>query len=581
MITFKLAVQLICAAGLITACGCAVAAMKQKSSEQQKYISGMTVFIAILWLGSVIMTNASDPGEMFAGARVAFTGSCHIYLFQLMLMIAFCRIKPPRMLYPLLCAVNIVINAAALTIGRSELFFRDAALSEYNGISILTSEPGPFYKAYLAMEAMYSIIIAGSAIIGVVRDKERFTAVGVFVIASLIPTAASALSFAGFTFGIDLTPAGYLISEIMIFVLIYSSKIYDVQDTARQYVFDTLEDGIIVLDRHQRLKGYNEVAKQIFPELKYAKPDMRIDAASPDINKIMYEKATEKISVGSRVYNPSIRKITDGKREKRLNGYVIWVTDITEQERNAELSANFQRELERDVSEKTARIVRMQEQMIYSFATLVESRDSITGEHVRRTSEYVAVLAAEMRNRGLYPRTITTTYLEYLRLAAPLHDIGKITVPDSILKKPGKLSPEEFEIMKNHTVEGGRILEDTLKNIEGESFYDVAKDVALYHHEKWNGTGYPYGTAGENIPLSARIMAVADFFDALTSSRPYKKAYSAEKAYSILVEESGKSFDPNVVDCFMRSRSRIEEILMKYGGSLSTQTDVLSERDRG
>ncbi|MGN0696272.1 MAG: HD domain-containing phosphohydrolase [Oscillospiraceae bacterium] len=579
MYYYYVIIYIIYTVGFLISCACVAAVMGQKNSEQQKIMAGMTFFIAVMWLGSWLGLHSETIGEMNICTKITLTGSCHVFLFQLMLMFSYCRVQPPKVLYPLLCGVNCIINIVAFTIGQNQLFFASEELRQEGSFSTLITVSGPFHQLYLTMQVFYSIIMLITAIISVIHDRDRAVPVGGFTFAVLIPTASSLLYANGYT-DMDYAPVGFLLSEIIIFLLIYGSKIYDVQDTARQYVFDSLEDGIIVLDRHQRLKGYNEVAKQIFPELGYSKPDMRIDDASPDINRILYEKAAKDIEVGSRVYRPSITKITDNKDKKHINGYVIRATDVTEQQRNLELINNYQRNLERDVKEKTARILKMQEQTIFSFATLVESRDSITGEHVRRTSEYVEVLAREMKSRGMYPRVITTAYLEQLRMAAPLHDIGKIKIPDSILKKPGKLSPEEFEIMKSHTVEGGRIIEDTLKEIEGDSFYGVAKEVAVYHHEKWNGTGYPYGTKGEEIPISARIMAVADFFDALTSARSYKKAYSASKAYQILMEESGKSFDPKVVDCFMRSRGEIEKILVKYGGSLEAEDDVLSDRDQ-
>lgn len=579
MADFQSIVKIIYSAGLILSCCGVVAVLLQKPSYQQKIMTGLTAFIAVSWLGTRLGFNALSTGEMQMATKVIFTGNCQVLLFQLMLMFNYCHVKPPRVLYPLLGVVNISINAAALYIGQNDLFFCETALESYKGVNKLVMTPGPFYRLFVAMQMFYSVVVAITAVYAIVKSKGGFVAVGGVTVAVLFPTAASMLHFSGY-FVIDWTPVGYLISEIIIFILIYGSKIYDVEDTARQYVFDSLKDGIIVLDRHQRIKGYNEVAQSIFPELKFSTPDMNIADASPDINKIFYDKADNDIEAGPKVYSPDIRKIYTGKRKGHLDGYVLWITDITEQRRNMELLGNYQRDLERDVKEKTARIVRMQEQMIYSFATLVESRDSATGEHVRRTSEYVAVLAAEMKHRGYYPLILTVKYLEYLRLAAPLHDIGKIKVPDSILKKPDKLEPEEFEIMKSHTVYGGQILEDTLKNIEGESFYDVAKDVAIYHHEKWNGSGYPYGTSREDIPLSARIMAVADFYDALTSARPYKKPYSSEKTFSILQEESGKSFDPKVVECFVICRKKVEDILVKYGGELTADTEMLSARDK-
>lgn len=553
--------------------------MKQKPSEQQKIMSGMTFFTALTMLGCVFGLSADNIGEMMICQKIFYTGACHVFLFQLMMMFTYCHVKPPMVLYPLLCGVNIIENIAALTMDNNQLFYEFAELYEYKGVNMLYTVSGPFHQLYLAMSVFYSAVLLITAIYSVIKQHEGAVAVGGFTCAALVPTAATVLHSGGVT-NFDFTPASFLVSELIIFILIYATKIYDVEDTARQYVFDSLEDGIIVVDRNHRLKGYNGIATSLFPELKYAKNDTRIDDASPDINKIFYEKAENDICVGSSVYEPSIRPINNSKRKNHVDGYVIWLRDVTKDKRIQESNENYQRNLKRDVDEKTARIRMMQQQMIYSFATLVENRDSVTGEHVRRSSEYVEILAAEMHERGLYPRTVTTTYLDCLKLAAPLHDIGKINVPDSILRKPGKLSPEEYEIMKNHTVAGGKIIEETLKEIEGDSFYYVAKEVALGHHEKWDGSGYPYGQKGEEIPVSARIMAVADFFDALTSSRSYKKAYSSEKAYSIIMEEAGKSFDPKVVDCFVGIRPKVEQILVKYGGSLTTENDtVLSERD--
>ena len=144
--------------------------------------------------------------------------------------------------------------------------------------------------------------------------------------------------------------------------------------------------------------------------------------------------------------------------------------------------------------------------------------------------------------------------------AAPLHDIGKIKISDSILNKPGRLTPEEFDVIKTHTIEGAKIIEQTLRNIENNDYIETAEQMALYHHEKWNGTGYPMGLAGEQIPLCARIMAVVDVFDALTSKRVDKDAFSVDKAIDILKESSGSHFEPKLVDEFIKIRSKIEKV---------------------
>ena len=563
--------------GLVASWAFAAAIFMQKPSHEQKLMEGLTLFTAVAWLGYWLGVGAQDLGELIMAEKVIYTGSCHIYFFLLLFMLRYCRIEPPKVLCTLLCGINCAINAAVLTMDTNSLFIKDAYLSEHEGLKVLCFHSGIAHTAYVIVSMGYCAALLVIAIVGTHRERDRFVGAGGLALSVLIPTALNTLYASGYTQE-NLTPVGYLISELIIFILIYSNKLYDVQDTAREFIIDSLEDAIVVVDRYYHLKGYNGRAKQIFPELAYAKTDMRIEDACPDINQILYERGHSDINSGERVYRPSIRKIADEKSQV-VKGYVIWLTDVTEQIRNMELLNNYQRDLERDVEKKTQQLSDMQERMIYSFATLVESRDVVTGEHVRRTSAYVTILAKELRRRGKFAATITNKYLDYLRLAAPLHDIGKMTVPDSVLKKPGKLSPEEFEIMKNHTIQGGRILDDTLKGIEGESYFDVAKEVAVYHHEKWNGTGYPYGINGDKIPLSARIMAVADFFDALTSSRPYKKAYSVDKAYSIIQDESGKTFDPQIVECFMTVRPEVEKVIIEFNGALPEDDGPLSERD--
>ena len=203
-----------------------------------------------------------------------------------------------------------------------------------------------------------------------------------------------------------------------------------------------------------------------------------------------------------------------------------------------------------------------QSKIISSLANLVESKDGDTGQHVKRTSYYVEILANAIKNKEKYASICTDEYIENLVLASPLHDIGKIAISDSILCKPGKLTPEEFEIMKTHTTIGGETILKCMDGIEDDLFLNIARDVALYHHEKWNGSGYPTGLSYEQIPLSARIMAVADVFDALTQKRCYKDAYPAEKAFEILIRDSGTHFDPDLVEAFLSLRPVITEYLL-------------------
>lgn len=202
-------------------------------------------------------------------------------------------------------------------------------------------------------------------------------------------------------------------------------------------------------------------------------------------------------------------------------------------------------------------------EMVMGFATLVENKDDNTGGHIRRSSAYANQIAKNLRKNGKYKNIITKDYLNNLTQAAPMHDIGKIGIPDAILQKKGRLTEEEYEKMKEHPRIGGKIIQDTFGHLFDGEYENMAYKVAMYHHEKWNGKGYPEGRSGESIPLCARIMAVADVFDAVSEKRCYRDALPLEECYRIIREGRGVDFDPDVVDAFFLRQDLIEEIYAK------------------
>ncbi len=221
----------------------------------------------------------------------------------------------------------------------------------------------------------------------------------------------------------------------------------------------------------------------------------------------------------------------------------------------------YRKDLEGVVRRQTAKIEKIQREIIIGLANLIESRDGSTGEHVKRTSTYVEMIMNELAERGMYEDVINDAYLYNIVKAAPMHDIGKIKVPDQVLQKLGKLTEEEFEAMKRHSLEGGKIIRMIMGEIEEKDYIEVAYNVATYHHEKWNGRGYPEGRSGDAIPLEARVMAVADVFDALISERCYKAAMSLDEAYTIIEESKGEHFDPQIAQIFLELRPQVEEYL--------------------
>ncbi|MBR2547136.1 MAG: HD domain-containing protein [Eubacterium sp.] len=219
----------------------------------------------------------------------------------------------------------------------------------------------------------------------------------------------------------------------------------------------------------------------------------------------------------------------------------------------------------RDVRHYADATAKMQTGLIITMADMVESRDSDTGAHVQKTAEYVRIILEGLMRKGYYTDKLTQKYISDAVMSAPLHDVGKINIPDAVLNKPGKLTDEEFEIMKTHTTAGKIIMEKAIETVHGESYLKEARNMAAYHHERWDGKGYPEKLSGEVIPLSARVMAVADVFDALTSARIYKPPFKMDKALAIIQEGAGTQFDPKCVEVFMDSLPEVKRVLRKFG----------------
>lgn len=207
--------------------------------------------------------------------------------------------------------------------------------------------------------------------------------------------------------------------------------------------------------------------------------------------------------------------------------------------------------------------------IVTGLATLLECRDSVTGPHLERVSGYALLLAESLRALGRDGQVIDAAFLHNLRRAVPLHDIGKAGIPDRILMKPGRLTSDEFEIMRTHTRIGARAIEAMRQRAPETPFLALAAEIALHHHERWDGTGYPHGLAGEAIPLAARLTALADVYDALTTVRPYKPAYTHARAVAIILEEAGRHFDPAIVAAFERVAADFEALAAHLGGSAS------------
>jgi putative two-component system response regulator len=233
-----------------------------------------------------------------------------------------------------------------------------------------------------------------------------------------------------------------------------------------------------------------------------------------------------------------------------------------------ELLFSRNQSLEEEVAQRIGQIQRMQDATIHVITTLAEFRDEETGNHIRRTQEYMRLIVNEMCRFAEHAAFLDGERREQIVISAPLHDVGKVAIPDTILLKAGPLTAEEFEVMKSHAVRGDEILSQAMKNLgDTGGFLEVARQIARSHHEKWNGTGYPDGLAAAAIPLPARMMAVADVYDAVRSERPYKRAMNHDQALAILRAGRDSHFDPQITDIFLGFGKHVQEIMERWGDS--------------
>lgn len=348
-------------------------------------------------------------------------------------------------------------------------------------------------------------------------------------------------------------------------------------------IVDDIPGNIVLMRRLLAPKGYDvreaEGGRAALESVNSDPPDViLLDLIMPDMNgfevceRLKRNLATRHIPViivtGMAEHEANIRALEAGADDflTRPIDPVLLEARIHSSVKSKALQdqiIRYQRRLEDDnvaleerVRERTALLERTQQVTVFSLARLAESRDPETGEHLDRMRRYVREIAIELGKRPKYESIIDSGFIETLYYSSPLHDIGKVGIPDAILLKPGKLTHEEFDIMKTHTLIGGDTLKAADDEAGGNSFLTMGRDIAYYHHEKWDGNGYPFGLKGLDIPLPARILALGDAYDALTSRRPYKEPFSHEVSKDIIVKASGSHFDPEIVDAFLARENK-------------------------
>lgn len=528
-------------------------------------ITILAVLVPIINFGFLIMGLAKSVDEALVGLKISYIGGCYLMLSAMMLIYGICGVKLKPWLKALLFFVSTGIYITCLTIGYSDIFYvgkPDIAFA-YGAAYLTNKHYGPFHTVFYVLVSLYYVATIGVVIYSFFKRRQVPLQILIMI------TIAVTISMLGFFGGrlitneIELLPVTYNVGMIIYLIIASRLRLYDPSDSVLDALVQEGETGFISFDNKMRYLGSNETAKKMIPELNDLIVDRRVDGNPwlkqhiiPLIEEYERDSSHDKsyLERDDKTYFINLNRLTIGRRNR---GYQFYIDDDTSNQQYIKLIKQYNIQLEDEVAKKTKNVVEMQEKLVLGMATMIEGRDNSTGGHIKRTSDCIRILVEEIKKSGKLK--LSDEFCFNLIKAAPMHDLGKIAVDDAILRKPGRFTPEEFEIMKTHAAEGARIIKQILKGTDDKAFMEMAINVAHYHHERWDGSGYPNKLKGEEIPLEARIMAIADVYDALVSKRVYKESLSFEMANQIILEGMGSQFDPQLKEIYEASRERLEQ----------------------
>jgi len=535
----------------------------------------MSVCVMISNSGYFILSCSRNLQEAVLANALAYVGGVFLPLLIVYILIDYSDSKVPTWFSVVILLINIFVFVSTVLTDRFPYFYAGLKFDP-SSPSPLIKEPGQIYYIRYIILAVEVGLAAFFTILTYLGKRSASFRLMVTYAGSLFGVMLVYLGSRFFGLKYEIIPFFYLICTLILDYVVARSTIYNVNLSVQEKINELSTFGYIVFDRKYNYVGSNSVSEKFFPEIANARIDSKIiakDYALKDLLKWVAKCASEvensdkkqnkyKKSIVINDRSPSERRYLECEMSfihfgfrNHVTGYLVEITDDTEQHNMIE-SMSFRGEtLKREVERQTKRAKSMQMSTILGMAAMIESRDNSTGGHINRTSACVALFVEHLRKLDDY--NMSENYWDSVINAAPLHDLGKIAVDDAILRKPSGLTDEEYEKMKIHAPYGAKIMSKVLEDVEDKEFVRVATNVAHYHHEKYNGTGYPDQLRGESIPFEARIMALADVFDALASRRYYKEPMSYDEAFELIRQELGHHFDPHLGRIFISLKKEI------------------------
>lgn len=545
MYTVAIALQY---AGILAILAGIIYIFPQKMSKRKQLLLLIMVSSAINDIGYLFELQSPTLEAALVSIKVAYLGKLVAELAIFIFVMEYGNIKIPIWVKVVLGIIHMWVLGLVWTCEDNTLYYSKIEFTEEGLYPHVVLGHGIVYNIFTVMTFSYMGIILVVCIIRFIQSKTFVQRARIICLCTPPVTFVIGLLIfrSGISQGYDATALSYLICAI---VFVYTLRKFDLAEETEivnEMMLDEFSEAVIVFDNDNRIFYVNNKFKEIYPNyLKDKELQKQI---------IAYGRMKDGFSYNDDYYRVISKEII---REKICLGIMYVLHNITEEHKRIELVNNYNQNLQYDVELKTKSIVEMQNQLVLGMADMVEGRDANTGGHIKRTSQVIKIMIDKMRaDKSLQ---LDENFCDCVVKAAPMHDLGKIAVDDVILRKPGKFTPEEFDEMKKHAEKGAEIVTHILEPIEDRYFAQIAENVAHYHHERVDGTGYPEHLVGDAIPFEARIMAIADVYDALVSKRCYKDSLSFDKAFSIIEEGMGSQFDKKLNPYFVASREELEK----------------------
>lgn len=520
--------------------------------------------IPVINLGYLLAAMSKTVEEAVLGNKVVYFGICFLIPALLMSVMSVCKINIGRMLVNVMFVMDMALFGLVLTNDHTHWYYKSVTIARKNGVSVMTKNYGSAHFLLFVMLVAYALMGVTISLYSVLKKKKQISEkVALLQLVCIFVFGGVYVLQRVSDFAVEWMPAGYVCVQIIYLFIAGKIYLYDIDYMFAQSHTRNVDAGFFSVDRRMHFLGSNHIAKLYFEELRNLEVDRKVQQDTSFLKEISdwvqevdqrHGNVTKIVPRDERIYKITVGYLFD---DTKIRGYQFIVEDDTQEQRYIHMLNNYNENLEIEVNKKTKSVRDMQDKLILGMADMVEDRDNSTGGHIKRTSHVIRILMDEIMKDGVIK--LDNTFCEYMIKAAPMHDLGKIAVDDVILRKPGRFTDEEYEIMKSHAEKGAEIVHRILDGIEDPYFAKIAENVAHYHHERYDGTGYPDRLKGAQIPIEARIMAIADVYDALVSKRCYKDSMSFDDAFRIIEDGMGKDFDPMFNIYFIRCRRKLEE----------------------